>query len=206
MEGTIDAVYNDYRLHIEGGVVKGNGTIRGHIDNSGGKIQPGMSAGTIIIDGGFDYNDYTQGPAGMLDIEIGGPTAGSGYDQLIVNGAAYLDGTLRVRFIGGYSPHAGQTFDVLIGTVVGQFATLDLPPCISVTYLPDRVRLTRQCAGDVKCSGGVNVNDLLAVISAWGPCPPMPAQCTSDIVPNGGDGLVNVNDLLAVISGWGSCP
>ncbi len=61
----------------------------------------------------------------------------------------------------------------------------------------------------------VDVNDLLAVISAWGACPghhdhdraraPVIA-CPADIAPPGGDGLVNVDDLLVVISNWGPCP
>jgi hypothetical protein len=64
------------------------------------------------------------------------------------------------------------------------------------------------CHGDVAPPGGdgvVNVNDLLAVINAWGPCPTPPAYCP-DPAPPGGDGFVNVNDLLAVINAWGTCP
>jgi hypothetical protein len=62
-----------------------------------------------------------------------------------------------------------------------------------------------QCGvGDVTCDGVVNVNDLLAVINAWGPCPVPPATCPADVAPHpGGDGMVNVNDLLLVINNWG---
>jgi len=62
------------------------------------------------------------------------------------------------------------------------------------------------CPADVAPPGGdglINVDDLLAVISAWGPCP---HPCLTDIAPPGGDGQVNVDDLLAVISAWGMCP
>jgi hypothetical protein len=52
--------------------------------------------------------------------------------------------------------------------------------------------------------GLVNIDDLLAVITAWGPCPP---PCDADIAPAGvGDGNVNIDDLLMVITAWGSCP
>lgn len=54
------------------------------------------------------------------------------------------------------------------------------------------------CPSDITGDGVVNVNDLLAVISAWG-SGSGPADVT-------GDGFVNVNDLLAVISAWGPCP
>jgi len=62
------------------------------------------------------------------------------------------------------------------------------------------------CVGDIVSDGTVNVSDLLAVISAWGPCPAPPATCPADIDPPGGNGAVNVGDLLSVISHWGACP
>lgn len=55
------------------------------------------------------------------------------------------------------------------------------------------------CSSDINGSGTVNVDDLLAVINAWGPCPGCPADIN-------GDGMVNVDDLLAVVNGWGPCP
>jgi hypothetical protein len=54
--------------------------------------------------------------------------------------------------------------------------------------------------GDLTGDGQVNVDDLLAVIGAWGACPPPPETCDADIT---GDGVVNVDDLLAVIGAWG---
>ncbi len=53
--------------------------------------------------------------------------------------------------------------------------------------------------GDVNHDGHVNVVDLLAVITAWGPCP-RPNLCPADVT---GDGIVNVSDLLMVINNWG---
>jgi len=51
----------------------------------------------------------------------------------------------------------------------------------------------------------VNVQDLLAVIGAWGPCG-NPSNCPADLAPANGDDVVNVQDLLAVIGAWGACP
>ncbi len=56
------------------------------------------------------------------------------------------------------------------------------------------------CPQDTNGDGVINVTDLLAVIGAWGACPP---PCPPDV---NNDGNVNVTDLLAVISAWGACP
>ena len=50
--------------------------------------------------------------------------------------------------------------------------------------------------GDVTCDGTVNVNDVLSVVSNWGPCS---GYCSEDIVP---DSIIDVSDLLQVIGNW----
>jgi pyrrolidone-carboxylate peptidase len=59
-------------------------------------------------------------------------------------------------------------------------------------------------AGDVNIDGVVNINDLLAIINAWGACAPFPTASPCDIVPPGGDGQVDIDDLLEVITHWDS--
>lgn len=59
---------------------------------------------------------------------------------------------------------------------------------------------TAPVPGDINADGAVNVDDLLSVINAWGPCPSPPAACPADIVA---DGIVNADDLLVVINNWG---
>lgn len=59
---------------------------------------------------------------------------------------------------------------------------------------------SKQVPGDVTGDGFVDVSDLLAVISAWGPCPSPPASCPADVFS---DGVVDVADLLYVINHWG---
>jgi glucose/arabinose dehydrogenase len=49
---------------------------------------------------------------------------------------------------------------------------------------------------DIDCSGAVDVNDLVAVILAWGPCD----GCLEDL---DGDDIVGVQDLTLVILNWG---
>jgi hypothetical protein len=54
--------------------------------------------------------------------------------------------------------------------------------------------------GDVDGNGEVNVDDLIAVILAWGDCWGGPPVCPGDI---DGSGQVDVDDLLVVILYWG---
>jgi hypothetical protein len=53
--------------------------------------------------------------------------------------------------------------------------------------------------GDVTGDGFVTVEDLIAVILAWGPCPAPPAECPTDV---DGDGVVDVVDLTIVVLNW----
>ncbi len=53
---------------------------------------------------------------------------------------------------------------------------------------------------DINGDGTVNADDLVAVILAWGTCPPMPAGCPADI---NSSGAVDADDLTLVILGWG---
>jgi hypothetical protein len=52
--------------------------------------------------------------------------------------------------------------------------------------------------GDVNGDGVVDVQDLVDVILAWGPCDP-PEDCYGDL---NGDGVVDVQDLVMVILNW----
>jgi hypothetical protein len=54
------------------------------------------------------------------------------------------------------------------------------------------------CSNDVTADGVVDVNDILAIIAAWGGC-----VCVEDI---NGDSTVAVDDLLAVLGSYGPCP
>jgi hypothetical protein len=76
----------------------------------------------------------------------------------------------------------------------------NLPFDTRVWYDDIHMRAIYGCAGDLNTDLAVNIDDLLAVISAWGACKATP--CLADVT---GDGLVNIDDLLAVIGGWGSC-
>ncbi|MCX8158004.1 MAG: PA14 domain-containing protein [Verrucomicrobiae bacterium] len=110
-------------LLLQGGVLLGNGTVAGQVTNTAGRVAPGTSAGTLTING-----NYSQGPGGTLEIELGGANAGSEYDQLVVNGTAELNGRLVVTLINNFVPTNGQSFTVLTASLrKGAFTELQLP-------------------------------------------------------------------------------
>ena len=109
-------------VDLNGGQLIGNGTFTGPIRvNNGGIVGPGHSPGKITING-----DYTQGANGTLNIEIGGATAGTGYDQLQVSGTAALGGTLNISLINGFRPAVGDVFPfILPSAFTGSFSTIN---------------------------------------------------------------------------------
>ena len=98
--------------------------LQANVTNNG-VISPGTSPGLFNIDGNF-----TQGPSGTLLLELASPgTVGVDYDALSSTGTMSLDGTLQLVFLNGYTPTAGDLFDLLnsAGTT-GNFASIQFPP------------------------------------------------------------------------------
>jgi hypothetical protein len=124
---------------LEGGVLGGSGTVQANVlNNSEVDVgQPG-SPGALTIVG-----DYTQTAGGVLVVEIGGPNAGTDFDQLNVTGQAPLDGTLTVNLINGFVPSSGDSFPVLtFGSETGAFATVNGDgPLFTLSYDPTDVTL-----------------------------------------------------------------
>ena len=69
-------------------------------------------------------------------------------------------------------------------------------PGVSKQVIP-AANWSRALAADINESGSIDVNDLLSVITGWGPCT---AGCEADV---NGDQMIDVNDLLAVVTDWG---
>ncbi len=102
------------------GTLSGTGTILGEILVDGGTVEPGASPGTLHIDGNF-----RQLPDGVLHLEIGGTTPGTEYDRIVSTGDLLLDGTVKLEFIRGFVPRAGNTFDLFRAD--GNLALLNVP-------------------------------------------------------------------------------
>jgi hypothetical protein len=57
--------------------------------------------------------NFTQTATGSLALDLGGTTAVSEHDRLVVSGASSLSGTIAINLIGGFMPSLGQSFSVL---------------------------------------------------------------------------------------------
>ncbi|MDO8631835.1 MAG: hypothetical protein Q7R41_15215, partial [Phycisphaerales bacterium] len=90
------ATSNSPAPRVDGGRLRGSGTIGTGLNNVGGIVEPGLSVGSLTVAG-----SYVQGPGGALRIEIGGLTPATEFDQLIQSGSGVmtLDGTIEILFV-----------------------------------------------------------------------------------------------------------
>lgn len=143
---------------INGGTVTGNGDISSV--SNGGIVAPGDSLGALHVGG------YSQSASGNLQIELGGTTPNSEYDQLLVTSMATLHGTLEVALVNGFVPNVGQTFTILTtSNVFGTFDTGIFPPLsnrgFDVIYNATSVVLKVILPGDFDFNGVVDAADYI---------------------------------------------
>lgn len=117
------------KIDIQGGSLSGSGVITGTLSNAS-KINVGYTGSpgvlTLKTEPGGPVGDYIQTAAGVLNVELGGTTAGVQHDQLKVAGRATLNGTISVSTINSYTPAFNDSFRVLTyGSRTGSFAVLN---------------------------------------------------------------------------------
>jgi fibronectin-binding autotransporter adhesin len=169
-------------IELNGGLLVNNGTITGTVNvnygslakgvgtydvvhvTDGGVFAPGNSPGIVTAASAlFDSGSTIGGPT--LLIELAGTTPGAQYDQLHVTGQLSLGGTLAVSLINGFTPSAGNSFDILdFGTLIGTFNTINLPALgaglmwnASQLYVNGILRIN--VAGDYNSNGIVDAAD-----------------------------------------------
>jgi T5SS/PEP-CTERM-associated repeat protein len=198
-------VVNNSNLTVVGtvdfnGFVSGPGNFFGPgTANFNGGIAPGASPADVSFEG-----NIALAPANTLFIDLGGRTAGSQYDQLLVAGQASLGGTLDVTLINNFMPALNDQFDIItFASHTGGFAAysgldvgghLALKPSLTATSF----LLTARPAidGDINLDGAVNIFDINSVSANWNTAGP-----AGDA---NGDGIVNIFDINLISANWGA--
>ena len=150
----------------------------GVIDLSHNWLEPGWVASHGGL-GGVINDDGTS---------ITGVDPGFGVDYALTGVSACVD--------AAGPPHPATTTPDDQYTVHRRRAPRDV-----IGAAPDVGALEWRVPGDLDGDGVVAVDDLVAIILAWGPCPPPPAACVADL---DGSQRVDVDDLVRLIEAWGS--
>ncbi len=196
---------------IEGGTLRGNGTVSGPQFINYGTISPGDGIGPLSI-----QNILSLAASSVVEIEIGGTTPVTQHDLLAVTGSTHLDGVLRVSFVNGFDPAIGNSFIVMTYPTehagAGKFIALDVPcnligrrVAVDITNTQVVVRII-----DAADLGGIDVNcdcgysmliDVQALILAM-----MDPAAFNALYPGctgadvNGDTLVNGKDVQAFVT------
>jgi hypothetical protein len=116
--------------HITGFSAAGPITLPGYVKGVGtfdqvtftGTYSPGFSPASVSA------GSLTFGSTSTLVMELGGTAAGSQYDQILASGAIAFGGTLQVSLINGFTPTAGQSFNLFDwASETATFSSLSLP-------------------------------------------------------------------------------
>jgi hypothetical protein len=152
----------------------------------------------------FVSGNFQQDATGVLEIELGGPAATGDFDSLqVIDGRAFLGGTLDISLVNAYDPAIGDSFEILTNTgglVTGIFDEFTAPALSgrwwALNYFSDKVVLSiEQITADFDGNGIVDNLDLDDWQSAYG----VDASGDAD-----GDGDSDGRDFLAWQRQFGS--
>ena len=127
-----------------GSTLAGNGSVRVANVQAGAKVSPGaIGAGGVSASGVLTADIVSMQAGATLAIDVNGPNAGAGYDQLASITRVELNGATLQVTIGGspvaFTPAPGSVF-VIVSNAVGTFA--GLPEGAAVQAGARRFRIT----------------------------------------------------------------
>ncbi|MCO6044667.1 sulfatase-like hydrolase/transferase [Aeoliella sp. ICT_H6.2] len=158
---------------LENGQLSGDGQVDADLYNAGKVEIHSATGGTSLlrIDGRFQ-----QLATGLLEVNVGGTTGGTQFDQLEVQGNASLAGTLDAQLVAGFIPQEGDFFPLLrADSLTGQFDTVLLPAVsgveLTVQYTNSLVLLVAGDLelkdGDINLDGQLDQLDVNAFVEGW---------------------------------------
>ena len=192
------------------GDVSGPGTYSGDglVEFVGG-FSPGASPASVAFQG-----DVALSGASDLVIELGGLTAGSAFDQLVVGDTIALNGSLDIQLLDNFVPAPGDSFQIIdAASVAGTFSSISTPALpnnmtFDVQYDPTSVTLFvvgGLLPGDLNGDGYIGLDDLQPILDHWNQNVTVGDASMGDIAGPGGsgpDGYVGLDDLQPVLDHW----
>jgi hypothetical protein len=148
-----------------GQTITGSGSVAGEM-NMNGTFDPSSDERR------FDISTTNFSSTSGFIADLGGLLAGE-YDRLVLGGSdtINLDGSVTVNLDSGYTPTFGDSWDIISGgTVVGEFATTNMPAAgigqvYRVIYEPDRVYAVLTCNADLNGDQFIDFVDISFFIS-----------------------------------------
>ena len=166
------------------------------------------SSGNIASFSTFGAGLFASAPgASILCLDAMGSEGFGGGDTINVDGTSfaspYAAGVAAMVFSRDPGLTPAEVEDILAATAVDRGASgYDTSygwGFLNVANAVEAVDGETPCVGDTDGDGSVNVDDILGLIAAYGPCP----GCAEDL---DGDGAVDVDDVLLLLSAYGPCP
>lgn len=151
-------------------------------DSAGGSFHPSITASGPIV-----HVAWWDERFGATEV----------FHKISIDGGASWSPDTRLTFSGGESAHPSIAMS---GQAVHVFWQDQRDGNWEVYY--KRNPTGSPAAPDINGDDVVDVDDLFAIIDAWGPCPNSD-DCPADVAA---DGVVDINDLFAVINAWGPWP
>jgi hypothetical protein len=142
------------------GSLSGNGVAGSGSVFVEGDLQPGAPIGTMAFGG-----DLSIGAAAVVRMSLAGSSP-SQIDRITASGALAMGGTLAVSLASGFSPLAGQSFDLFDwSSRTGTFSTIQLPTLTGLSwntsqlYTTGTISVVATLPGDFNFSGKVDAAD-----------------------------------------------
>ncbi len=191
---------------VEAGATFGGGGNLVNLNGSQLRLNDGANVGVLIENQGLlsiasvgraDVSDVQQTTTGRYFVDLAG-TGLSDFDQLVVSGAAQLDGTLGVFISNPFIPPLGATFTILsaAGDVTGSFdqyifESFGVGTSLDVIYGPTSVILQVVAGtwGDYNQDGVVDTADYIVWRKMFGQTVTPFSGADGD-----GDGMVDSDD------------
>jgi autotransporter-associated beta strand protein len=159
MNGDVNGDSNVNYLEFTG-YVKGVGTFNNVAFS--GTFAPGLSPAVV------DVGNAILTPTSVLEMEIGGQQRGSEYDSFDIAGTMILGGDMKITLLNGFSPEAGDQWQLFDGVTTGGFDRYVFPTIgddlmwdTSALYSTGMLAVVPGLAGDFNGDGSVDAADYL---------------------------------------------